>query len=111
MEVEVSSSSFPPIMYHTLTVSSPVDGAIHSAAGHGLYQECRNLNGAETGESKITGGHRLPSKHVIHTVGPIYAKSRKEQCEAQLRSCYKNTFRVAVENGCKSLVGLSFFSR
>ncbi|KAM0753980.1 A1pp-domain-containing protein [Meredithblackwellia eburnea MCA 4105] len=80
-----------------------VDGAIHSAAGRGLYQECKTLDGAETGESKITGGHRLPALHVIHTVGPIYSSSKKATCESQLRSCYQTTLELAVANNCKTL--------
>lgn len=81
-----------------------VDGAIHRAAGEGLYDECLLLNGAETGESKITGGHNLPSLKVIHTVGPIYSRSRKAECEALLRSCYSSTLQLAVDNDCKTLV-------
>lgn len=81
-----------------------VDGAIHRAAGEGLYDECLLLNGAETGESKITGGHDLPSLKVIHTVGPIYSRSRKSECQALLRSCYSSTLQLAVDNDCKTLV-------
>lgn len=80
-----------------------VDGAIHSAAGPGLVAECRLLNGAQTGESKITAGHNLPASHVIHTVGPIYSRSKKVECERKLRSCYETTLQLAVDNGLKSL--------
>jgi len=68
-----------------------IDGAIHRAAGPELVQECRTLHGCPTGEAKITGGYRLPAKHVIHTVGPI------GENEAALRSCYENVLRIVKE--------------
>ncbi|KAL8278494.1 hypothetical protein RQP46_009184 [Phenoliferia psychrophenolica] len=80
-----------------------VDGAIHSAAGGRLYDECKLLDGAETGESKITWGYRLPAKYIIHTVGPVYSRSKKEECERLLRSCYQTTLEVAVANDVKTL--------
>ncbi|KAK4701998.1 hypothetical protein P7C70_g4226, partial [Phenoliferia sp. Uapishka_3] len=80
-----------------------VDGAIHSAAGRELLSECRLLNGAETGESKITHGYKLPAKYIIHTVGPVYSYSEREECEALLRSCYQTTLETAIENGVKTL--------
>ena len=78
-----------------------VDGAIHRAAGRGLLEECRTLNGCDTGSAKITGGHNLPSKHIIHAVGPVYHGAAKS--EPLLRGCYQTALHLAAENGCKSI--------
>lgn len=78
-----------------------VDGAIHRAAGPGLLNECRALNGCRTGEAKITGGYNLPATHVIHTVGPIYSGSASDA--QNLRNCYWNSLEVAKENGLHSI--------
>lgn len=80
-----------------------VDGAIHRAAGHELLEECMTLDGCDTGDAKITKGYRLKARHVIHTVGPVYYSSRKEECKRLLRSCYEKSLELAVANNCKSL--------
>lgn len=79
-----------------------VDGAIHRAAGPGLLAECRTLNGCPTGEAKMTAGYRLPAKHVIHTVGPVWNSGRNREREL-LASCYRNCLKIAAKNHLKSI--------
>lgn len=81
-----------------------IDGAIHSAAGRGLLEECRTLGGCETGDAKITGGHQLPCRKVIHAVGPVYDPVEPQESEELLTSAYNKVLDLAVDNGCKSLV-------
>jgi len=79
-----------------------VDGAIHRAAGPGLLAECRSLGGAATGEAKATKGYRLPARHVIHVVGPVWRGGRGEEAEL-LASCYRNALRLAEALGAGSI--------
>ncbi len=79
-----------------------VDGAIHRAAGPGLRQECEGLGGCPTGEARITGGHALPAKHVIHAVGPVWAGGNRGESDL-LESCYRHCLELARENNVRSI--------
>lgn len=79
-----------------------VDGAIHRAAGPALLEECRKLNGCRTGDAKITNGHSLPARHVIHTVGPVWHGGDRGEPEL-LRSCYRNCMKLAFNYGLRSI--------
>ena len=70
-----------------------VDGASHRAAGPELLAECRTLHGCETGEAKLTKGYRLKARYVIHTVGPVYARTPRDG--ELLASCYRNSLDLA----------------
>ena len=83
-----------------------VDGAIHRAGGLAILQECRKIvarqGGCKTGEAVITTGGNLPARFVIHTVGPVWNGGKKNEAE-KLAACYKNSLKLGIENGCKTI--------
>jgi O-acetyl-ADP-ribose deacetylase len=79
-----------------------VDGAIHRAAGPELLAECHLLNGCPTGQAKLTKGHRLPAKHIIHTVGPVWNGGKNSEPEL-LASCYRSCFAIARAHNLRTL--------
>ena len=79
-----------------------VDGAIHAAAGPGLLAECAGIGGCPPGEARMTGGHQLPARHVIHTVGPVWRGGGAGEDDTLAR-CYRASLRLAEEAGLESV--------
>jgi O-acetyl-ADP-ribose deacetylase (regulator of RNase III) len=79
-----------------------VDGAIHRAAGPGLLRECEALGGCATGDAKLTRGHHLPARFVIHTVGPVWRGGAHGEAEA-LASCYRSSIELAAAHALRGI--------
>jgi len=86
----------------TLLGGGGVDGAIHRAAGPELLAECRTLGGCPTSEARLTRGYRLPARHVLHTVGPVWRDGARGE-DALLAAAYRSCLALAREHGLASV--------
>ncbi len=86
----------------TLLGGGGVDGAIHRAAGPELLEDCRTLGGCPTGQAKITSGHKLPARWVIHTVGPVWSDGDRGE-GGLLADCYRNSLSLAEQHGVQTI--------
>jgi O-acetyl-ADP-ribose deacetylase (regulator of RNase III) len=84
-----------------LTPGGGVSGAIHRAAGPGLWQQTKTMGGCRTGQAKLSSGYNLKAAHVIHTVGPVHGTSKEDP--ELLRSCYKRSLELATANNIRSI--------